>query len=140
MHFLDGPEKIFVFLSCLHLILCNFSMIFTNFQTRRDFYWGPKPFNGGANIGVGGLWPLQYIQYCQEITYQKPRPRRVHFASALRPIRRHLAPVLRLVCVRTAGAVRLLCGHSASIVRALCVHCAGSARPLCVRGQTDAVG
>ena len=62
---------------------------------------------------------LKKLQYCQEITYQKPRPRRVYFASTLRPRRGHLASVLRLVCVRTAGTLRPLCGHRASTVRAL---------------------
>ena len=72
---------------------------------------------------------INNIQYCQEITYQKPRPRRVYFASTLRTRRGHLASVLRLVCVRPAGTLGPLCGHRA-----------GTSRPLCVCGQTDTVG
>ncbi len=60
-----GSEKIFVFLSSLDLISCNFSMIFAHFQTKGDITMGPKPFSGGGggqHRGWGeGLWPLQYI-------------------------------------------------------------------------------
>ncbi len=46
------PQKIFVFLSSLDVISCNFSMIFAHFQTKRDITrGGPKPFSGRG----GGL-------------------------------------------------------------------------------------
>ena len=40
------PQKIFVFLSSLDVISCNFSMIFAHFQTKRDITrgGGAKPF------------------------------------------------------------------------------------------------
>ncbi len=44
------PQNIFVFLSSLDLISCNFSMIFGQKGT---FSRGPKPFSGGANTGGG---------------------------------------------------------------------------------------
>ncbi len=49
-------EKIFVFLSSLDLISCNFSMMFAHFQTKRDITRGTKTlqWGGGGNIGAGG--------------------------------------------------------------------------------------
>ena len=58
-------QKIFVFLSSLDLISCNFSMIFAHFQTKRDITRGgqnPSVVGGGQHKGGGGeLWPLQCI-------------------------------------------------------------------------------
>ena len=51
---LGGLAKIFVFRNSLDLISCNFSMIFTHFQTKGTLLAGPKPFSEGANIGAGG--------------------------------------------------------------------------------------
>ncbi len=44
------PQKMFVFLSSLDLISCNFSMIFAHFQTKRDITrgGGAKPFSEGG--------------------------------------------------------------------------------------------
>ena len=67
---------------------------------------------------------LLYVQYCQEITYQKPRPRRGHFASALRPLPPAGASMLRPLCVRVASTLRLRALAAASVLRALCVQCA----------------
>ena len=55
----DPPSKRFVFLSCPDLISCNFSMIFTNFPTKRDFYWvgGENPSVGGQHRGWWGFGP-----------------------------------------------------------------------------------
>ncbi len=55
------PQKIFVFLSSLDWISCNFSMIFAHFQTKRDIstrgaktlQWG----GGGQHRGWGGFGP-----------------------------------------------------------------------------------
>jgi hypothetical protein len=69
------------------------------------------------------IWPSQ-IQYCQEITYQKPRPRRGYLASTVRSRAPAGASVLRAPCVPCASAGA--CG---------CVHCAGAMRPLCVCGR-----
>ncbi len=59
------PQNIFVFLSSLDLISCNFSMIFAHFQTKKGtLLGGPKPFSGGGggNIGAGGaLAPPVYM-------------------------------------------------------------------------------
>ncbi len=68
------------------------------------------------------------IQYCQEITYQKQRPRRGHFASALRPLPPADASMLRPLCV-----------HSASAGTCSCVRPAGALRPVCVSAGVDAV-
>ena len=65
----SGPQKIFVFLSSLDLISCNFSMIFAHFQTKRDITRGAKTLQwgagggGGGNIAAGGgaLAPLVYM-------------------------------------------------------------------------------
>ena len=51
------PQKLFVFLSSLDLISCNFSMIFAHFQTKRDITRGAKTLQWGANIGAGGALP-----------------------------------------------------------------------------------
>ncbi len=63
--FLGGlflPQKIFVFLSSLDLISCNFCMIFAHFQTKRDITRGAKALQWGANIGAGGaLVPPVYM-------------------------------------------------------------------------------
>ena len=62
-------KKIFVFLSSLDLISCNFSMIFAHFQTKRDITigrgGGAKPFSGGEQHrgwgGGGALAPPVYM-------------------------------------------------------------------------------
>ena len=41
-------QKIFVFLSSLDLISCNFSMIFAHFQTKRDITRGAKILQWGG--------------------------------------------------------------------------------------------
>jgi hypothetical protein len=46
--------------------VCNFSMIFAHFQTKRDTYWrggeGQNPLVGGQHRGWGKeLWPFQYL-------------------------------------------------------------------------------
>ena len=66
----DPLYKIFVFLNSVDWISCNFSMIFTHFQTNSDFTGGGgggalKPFSvwvckGGGNTGNGG-WPTEDI-------------------------------------------------------------------------------
>ena len=60
------PQKMFVFLSSLDLISCNFSMIFTHFQTKRDITRGAKTLQwggGGQHRGWGGgaLAPPVYM-------------------------------------------------------------------------------
>ncbi len=53
---LEGLGNRFVFLSSLDLISCNFSMIFTHFQTKRDITrvgGGGKTLQGGGG-GEGG--------------------------------------------------------------------------------------
>ncbi len=47
------PQKIFVFLSSLDLISCNFSMIFAHFQTKRDVTRRAKTLRGGGGGGLG---------------------------------------------------------------------------------------
>ncbi len=47
------PQKIFVFLSSLELIYCNFSLIFAHFQTKRDITRGGGG-GGGQSPSVGG--------------------------------------------------------------------------------------
>ena len=59
-----GSGEIFVFLSSLDVISCNFSMIFAHFQTKRDITRGAKTlqWGGGGNIGAGGaLAPPVYM-------------------------------------------------------------------------------
>ena len=47
--------KIFVLLSSLDLLSCNFSMIFAHFQTKRDITREAKTLQWeGGNIGAGG--------------------------------------------------------------------------------------
>ncbi len=52
------PQKMFVFLSSLDLISCNFSIIFAHFQTKRDITRGAKTLQwGGQRRGWGGFGP-----------------------------------------------------------------------------------
>ncbi len=41
------PQEIFIFLSSLDLISCNFSMIIAHFQTKRDITRGAKTLQWG---------------------------------------------------------------------------------------------
>ncbi len=59
-------QKMFVFLSSLDLISCNFSMIFAHFQTKRDITRGgggqnPLVRGGGQHRGWGALAPPVYM-------------------------------------------------------------------------------
>ena len=62
------------------------------------------------------------------MTYQKRRPRRGQFASALRPLPPACASVLRPLCF-----------YSGSAGTCSCVRPAGALRPVCVGGGVDAV-
>ena len=70
--------------------------------------------------------PFPQVQYCQEITYQNPRPRRGYLAFTVRPRAPAGASVLRAPCVRLASTVRLRALAGASTVRAPCVRFASA--------------
>ena len=66
------PRTSFVFLNSLDLISCNFSMIFTHFQTKRElFLGGQNPSVGGQNWGIaegrgGGIQSLLSVLYVKK--------------------------------------------------------------------------
>ena len=60
---------------------------------------------------------VDQVQYCQEITYQKPRPRRGHFASGVRVRASAGASVLRPSRVCVASTLRLRAPASESALR-----------------------
>ncbi len=64
-------SKIFVFLSSLDVISCNFSMIFAHFQTKRDITRGAKTLQwGGQHRGWGGFGPPSiYVKKGPELSF-----------------------------------------------------------------------